>query len=340
MRISIINPRSSEALRRLILSVPHYEIAWIAHSGQEAIQRCAADKPDLLLMDLLLPGLDGITTTREIMQRSPCPILLMVSSVDQYTGKIFEAMGLGAKDVIAYPDSGNSPQAQHSQQALLRKIRNLERLHRPLKEATSYKAATMPSAAVQPRNTVNLPHLVLLGASTGGPGALAQILGGLPATLKAAVVVVQHMNQEFSFDLATWLNAQTPLTVQLAGVNDRPRQGQVYLAASNDHLILTAEGCFAYNPEPRQLHYRPSVDVFFNSVAQHWPHREIAVLLTGMGRDGAKGLLALRQKDWLTIAQDEDSCVVYGMPKAAKELNAATTVLSLPQIAPAILQSL
>ncbi len=339
MRISIINPRSSEELRRLILSVPHYEIAWIAHSGQEAIQRCATDKPDLLLMELLLPGFDGIATTREIMKRSPCPILLMVSSVDQYTGKIFEAMGLGAKDVIAYPDSGNSPQAHHSQQALLRKIRNLERLHRPLKAAALHHSAA-PTAAVNPRNTVNLPHLVLLGASTGGPGALAQILSGFPANLNAAVVVVQHMNQEFSFDLATWLNAQTPLAVQLAGVNARPRQGQVYLAASNDHLVLTAEGCFAYNPEPRQLHYRPSVDVFFNSVAQHWPHREIAVLLTGMGRDGAKGLLALRQKDWLTIAQDEGSCVVYGMPKAAKELNAATTVLSLPQIAPAILQSL
>jgi len=339
MRISIINPRSSEELRRLILSVPHYEIAWIAHSGQEAIQRCATDKPDLLLMELLLPGFDGIATTREIMKRSPCPILLMVSSVDQYTGKIFEAMGLGAKDVIAYPDSGNSPQAHHSQQALLRKIRNLERLHRPLKEAALHHSAA-PTTAVNPRNTVNLPHLVLLGASTGGPGALAQILSGFPANLNAAVVVVQHMNQEFSFDLATWLNAQTPLAVQLAGVNDRPRQGLVYLAASNDHLVLTADGCFAYNPEPRQLHYRPSVDVFFNSVAQHWPHREIAVLLTGMGRDGAKGLLALRQKDWLTIAQDEGSCVVYGMPKAAKELNAATTVLSLPQIAPAILQSL
>lgn len=349
MRIGIANHQNNSELRRLLLSVQGYEIAWVVHDGAEAVSRCEKDTPDLLLLNLVLPIIDAVEATRRIMHHSPCPILIMASSVETNAGKIFEAMGQGAKDVISLPLAGDGSQLQHNRTAFLKKIRTLATLHGPtvrsleLKRPAPAKRMTPPpdsTVARAPRPLATLhyqpPRLLVLGASTGGPGALAKILSTLPADFNAAVVVVQHVDQEFSFDLAAWLDSQTPLNVHLARNGELPAAGCVYVASSNDHLILTAGLKFSYTPEPRNLPYRPSVDVFFNSVAQYWPQPETAVLLTGMGRDGATGLATLRRKGWYTIAQDQATSVVYGMPKAAKELNAAVDILPLEQISTAV----
>lgn len=186
-------------------------------------------------------------------------------------------------------------------------------------------------------------RIIAIGASAGGPHALAEILSALPAQLPAAVLIVQHLNREFSSGLADWLDTQTSLPVCIAAEGRRPEKGRVYVAGTDEHLILNRNFTFSYVPGSKETPYRPSIDVFFRSLALCYAGTAksgdcMAVLLTGMGKDGAAGLLELRQKGCHTIAQDEKTSVIYGMPRAARDLGAAAEILSLHQIAPAILK--
>jgi len=339
MRISIVDQQHAQVLRTLIDSAPDYHIAWIAATAQEAFYRCLEDKPDLLLMALQLPDMDGIEATRHIMKYSPCPILLIASSLESCAGKIFAAMGEGAKDVINFSAQAQSDQEKH---ALLRKLRALATLHAPDSQKKHIEHTPKNKTSVQKPfvkvHKHDLPQLVAIGASTGGPHALVNLLQQLPSDLQAAVVIVQHLTEEFSFDLTAWLDTQSSLNVHLAIEGSQPRVGNVYIAHSDDHLVFDEHGSFLYTPHPQNIHYRPSVDVFFQSLAKHWCMPGVAVLLTGMGHDGAKGLAELKQNRWHTIAQDQKSSAVYGMPKAAKELGAALEILPLDKIGKAILQ--
>lgn len=332
MRIAIVNDTmlAAESLRRIVLSVPGYEISWVASNGMEAVNKASADRPDLILMDLIMPVMDGVEATRRIMNASPCPILVVTATVDGSAAKVFEAMGYGALDAINTPIMGNDTLAQKSRDALLKKIGMIAKLNTPSSEPVTVKPARQFSR-------VQIPPLVVIGSSTGGPKALSDLLSRLPSGLDAAVVIVQHVDEEFSASLVSWLDAQTVLQVRLARDGVRPLPGTIYVAGTNNHLVLTPDLTFSYTPEPKNIPYRPSVDVFFMSVAKHWPRTCVAVLLTGMGRDGAEGLAALRRAGWHTIAQDEKTSVVYGMPKAAKELNAVDEILPIEDIAPAIL---
>ena len=166
------------------------------------------------------------------------------------------------------------------------------------------------------------------------------MLSPLPRDLRAAVVVVQHIDAQFAPGLVSWLDGQVALPVRAAEIGQAPQAGAVLIAVSNDHLVLRADGRFAYQAEPLEEPYRPSVDVFFASLVQHWREPGVAVLLTGMGRDGGKGMQALRRAGWHTIAQDEASCAVYGMPKAAVELGGAVEVLPPEAIARSLRQRL
>jgi chemotaxis response regulator CheB len=168
---------------------------------------------------------------------------------------------------------------------------------------------------------------------------LAQIISGLPRDLRATVALVQHVDEQFAPGLASWLAGQTGHDVAAILANDQPIAGRVLLASTNDHLVLTREGTYRYTPDPADYPYRPSVDVFFQSIGQFWPGPIVGVLLTGMGADGAEGLLGLRRAGWHTIAQDQATSVVYGMPKAAAKLNAAVEILPVDQIASAIVNA-
>ena len=176
--------------------------------------------------------------------------------------------------------------------------------------------------------------LIAIGASAGGPSALATLLGGLPRNFPAAVVVIQHVDAHMAPAMAAWLDGHSTLAVRTAAEGDRPAVGTVLLAASADHLVLKAPARVGYSAEPRDYVYRPSVDAFFQSAQRWWRGDVIGVLLTGMGRDGASGLKALRDQGRHTIAQDEESSAVYGMPKAAARLDAAVDILPLARIAP------
>jgi len=175
--------------------------------------------------------------------------------------------------------------------------------------------------------------VLAIGASTGGPTAVAELLAALPGTLCAAVLVVQHLDQSFSKNLADMLGSQASLPVALAEPGDRLKPGRVYVAKGGDHMVLSCVNTLEYRREPVGTPYRPSIDALFESLAQSGLPRGVAVLLTGMGSDGAKGLLKLRQAGWFTIAQDKGTSAVYGMPKAARDLGAADLILPLQAIA-------
>lgn len=326
MRISIVNDMGMavEALRRVIQSAPQHQLAWIAQDGDEAVELCRQDRPDLILMDLIMPRMDGVEATRRIMKETPCAILVVTSSVGLNSKKVFEALGAGALDAVSTPvlhGGANSAGAS----ALLYKINSI----RPVEPPASPSTTIVPPKVVSP----HCDKLVLLGASAGGPAAISAVLAGLPPDFPAAVIVVQHLDAQFAAGLASWVGSQSKIPVRLAQEGDRPLGGTALIAATNDHLILRVNGTLGYTPDPKEYSYRPSVDVFFDSVRRHWKGEVAAVVLTGMGRDGAKSLKHLREAGALTIAQSKDDCVVYGMPKAAAELGAASEILSLDQIA-------
>lgn len=325
MRIGIVNDLALvvEALRRAIGLRGEHSVAWTAASGEEAVRRCAQDTPDLVLMDLLMPGIGGVEATRRIMAASPCPILIVTASVGGNAPLVFEAMGHGAMDATDVPALGVDPSPGVRQ--LLAKIDLIGRL---IVDAPAPPPRRAPSRGAGAR------RLIAIGASAGGPAALSELLGGLPANFPAAIVIVQHIDEKFALSMADWLNRFSPNPVRLAVAGERPRAGTVLLAGTNEHLVLAPGGALAYTREPAEQPYRPSVDVFFDSINAHWAGDIAGVLLTGMGRDGAKGLRALRLRGHYTVAQDQASSAVYGMPKAAADCGAAIDILPLNRIAP------
>jgi two-component system response regulator WspF len=331
MRVAIVNDLSlaREVLRRLVLSVPGNTVAWVAADGTEAVEKAAADRPDVILMDLVMPRLDGVEATRRIMKESPCPVLVVTATIPGHYELVIQAMGAGALDAVETPVLGPGATVQNGEKLLAR----LERL------ATARAMLTAPSLPVSHQtgtSSTDLPLLVVIGASTGGPAALAAVLSAFPANFPAAVLIAQHLGVDFVPGLVQQLAVRTPLPTRIARDGDRPTAGTVLIAASNDHLEVAPDRTLRYTPHPRSCPHRPSVNVLFSSAAACWPRLGVGVLLTGMDTDGADGLLQLHSLGWHTIAQNEETCVVYGMPKAAVEKRAATEILPLSQIGPSI----
>jgi two-component system, chemotaxis family, response regulator WspF len=333
MRIAIVNDvmMAVEAVRRVVIGSSGHQLAWVALDGEDAVARCAADTPDLILMDLIMPKMGGVEATRRIMASTPCAIVIVTANVDDNSSKVFEAMGAGALDAVNTPVL-ESPGASDGAAALLAKIETIRKL---IGAAPASRLSPPPNHAVEYQNGSSGP-LVVIGASAGGPAAAAKLLSQLPADFSAPVVLVQHVDSQFSRGLADWLDCQTALKVRLAQEDDRPSAGVVLLAANDNHLVFASPTRLSYTQYPLECSYRPSVDVFFKSVASFWRGDIVGIILTGMGRDGAEGLRILHEKGHHTIAQDRATSAVYGMPKAAAELQAASEILPLDQIGPRI----
>ncbi len=235
-------------------------------------------------------------------------------------------MGHGALDVVDTPALGVGD-AREAAAPLLRKILNIGWL-------IGDKPQRSRPAPTAQRSSASCKRLVAIGSSAGGPAALEVLLKGLPKDFSAAIVLVQHVDQVFAAGMAEWLASASGLDVRLAREGEPPQAGAVLLAGTNHHIRLLKNGTLAYTAEPVNEIYRPSIDVFFESVASYWNGDAIGVLLTGMGRDGAQGLKLMRQQGYLTIAQDQQSSAVYGMPKAAAAIDAAVEIRPLERIAP------
>ncbi|WP_213876983.1 chemotaxis response regulator protein-glutamate methylesterase [Pseudomonas sp. dw_358] len=331
MKIAIVNdmPLAVEALRRAIAFEPAHQIIWVAQDGAQAVERAEAQTPDLILMDLIMPVMDGVEATRQIMAKSPCAIVIVTVDRQAHMNRVFEAMGHGALDVVDTPALG-AGNPQDAAAPLLRKILNIGWL-------IGQRGAPVKTFQPAPRQSEQRERLVAIGSSAGGPAALEILLKGLPRDFPAAIVLVQHVDQVFAAGMAEWLSGVSGLQVRLASDGERPQAGVVLLAGTNHHIRLLKNGTLAYTAEPVNEIYRPSIDVFFESVAQFWTGDAIGVLLTGMGRDGAQGLKLMREQGYLTIAQDQQSCAVYGMPKAAAAIDAAVEIRPLERIAPRLM---
>jgi two-component system, chemotaxis family, response regulator WspF len=292
MRVAIVNDLSlaREVLRRLVLSVPGYSVAWVAEDGDEAVRKAAADQPDVILMDLVMPHTDGVEATRRIMRQSPCPVLVVTATIPGHYELVIRAMGAGALDAVETPVLAPDGSIRHGE-PLLARLAKLARL------AEAGKGSSDSVLLVPPRRDdagPDRPPLVLLAASTGGPDALAAVLGSFPRDFPAAVLIVQHIAPEFASALVNWLGTRCSLPVRAAVEGDTPTAATAFVAATNDHLEITPELKLRYTDVPHGNPYRPSADVLFTSAGRVWPRAGVAAVLTGMGSDGAKGLLRLK----------------------------------------------
>jgi two-component system response regulator WspF len=335
MRIAIANNNiaATDILRTVVYSQPGYEIVWIASNGTEAVHNTARNKPDLILMDLDLQVAEGLQAIQVIMEENPCAILIVTDEVPKHASKVFEAMGKGALDAQSTPAIDAAGNIKGGKE-LLRKVAVIERLiGKEVMDGTNEQMIK--------KSSVKYPKsMIAIGSSTGGPKALTEIVSHIPDVVNMPVVIIQHVDFQFVNGLVEWLAGHTKLKVIIAKEGMHPEDNTIYLAGTNDHLVIGNDLAFRYVAEPKDNPYRPSVDAFFMSIAHHWPGKGVAVLLTGMGRDGAQGLLALRKAGWHTIAQDEKTSVVYGMPKAAAQIDAAKEILPIEKIADAVVRQI
>lgn len=326
-------------LCEILGSDPEIEVVGEAQDGKLAIELCLRHRPDAITMDMMMPVMSGLAATEYIMAHCPTPILVVSASTNRgELFKTYDALVAGAVDVLEKPLGDASDTAWESN--FIATLRLVSRIR-----VVTHHRARLRAADHLAQRTVPMPlppigrnyQLAAIGASTGGPGAVVDVLQALPASFRLPILLVLHISEPFGAAFAEWLDGQTPRRVAYAqdGEPVATAAGRVVMAPPGQHLTVR-NGRFWLTREPERHSCRPSVDVLFDSLAQDCGAVTVACLLTGMGRDGATGLLAIREAGGFTIAQDEASCVVYGMPREAALLGAACRVLPLSDIGPAL----
>lgn len=312
--------------------VPFNDIVIIgeAANGADAVTMTENLKPDIIIMDIIMPVMGGLEATEAIMARCPTPILILSSTLEETDVKLaFTAIKKGALDIMGKPSGVNQLQNDFVAR-LVEKIRLLSRI-RVIHHINRPRARQCTPAPKLGGDR----SILAIGASTGGPKAVMSIVKSLPADFKAAVFIVQHISSGFARGFAQWLDMECALPVRLAVSGQLPRGGEVLVAPTDSQMMMEGDHLLLTDSPPVNC-CKPSIDVFFTSLAETKGAQTVSVLLTGMGRDGAQGLALLRENGSATIVQDEKSCAVFGMPKAAIALNAADEILPLSEIPSAI----
>jgi two-component system chemotaxis response regulator CheB len=355
-RLRILVVEDSLTIRRRFCEIlsadPELEVIGEAEDGKRAIELCEALRPDVMTLDMVMPVMSGLAATEYIMAYRPTPILIVSASTNRgELFKTYDALAAGALDVLEKPTVDEVDAAWERRFVatikLLARIKVITHPRARLGGARRPAAAVegcpvTPSASKRPDQPQSRHYgLVAFGASTGGPAAIVKILHALPRGLPVPVFFVLHIDEPFGAAFAEWLENQTPHRVSYARDGDLidSLRGQVIMAPPGRHMTV-AGARLRLSTDPPRHSCRPSVDVLFESLAADRGAQVLACLLTGMGRDGAAGLLAIRRAGGCTLAQDESTCVVYGMPREAVLLGAAQTVLPLEQIGPTIVQLL
>ncbi|MGU3361473.1 chemotaxis-specific protein-glutamate methyltransferase CheB [Methylobacterium sp. M6A4_1b] len=330
----------SLVVRQLLIHIvgrdPRLDVVAAVASGEEALATIGEVRPDVVSMDIRLPGIDGLETTRRIMAERPTPIVVIADSIEDSSLRIsMNALRAGALSVVEKPVATTHAGYDAAASEICTQLRIMAAVpvirRRPIGSEWAGRVATPPASAAL---RVPEPASVLaIAASTGGPPALARVIGALPASFPLPVLVVQHMGPAFMEGFATWLNGVVGLPVALAREGERAEPGRVYVAPGDRHLELGGGGHLRITDAAPVGGQRPAATALFRSVARHAGTRGLGVLLTGMGEDGALGLLDMRRAGGLTVAEDESTAVVFGMPAAAIRLSAAGTVLPLDRIA-------
>ncbi len=327
VRVLIVDdsPVAREVLKNVLEADAGIRVVGMAATGREAVELTARLRPDLVTMDLVMPGMDGMEATQHIMARHPTPILFLSAFIGQQGSySRSDALAAGALDVVEKPSPMPDPRWQTD--ALVKKVKALAQV-----TVVTHMYRAPRDARRQPIVSATASRLaaavVGIGASTGGPKIVDDLLSALPSTYGPAVLVVQHMAEGFMNAMVTSLRQRCVLEIKVAEDGDRLQPGRVLLAPPSAHLTVSSGGRVRIDDQPAVRGFRPSIDVMFASLARTYGARAAGILLTGMGVDGAAGLLAIREAGGKTLVQDEASCVVFGMPRAAIELGAVQHVL-------------
>lgn len=348
------SPVATIVLKRIFDASPEIQVVGTACNGLEALELIPKLQPEVICTDLNMAQMNGLEFTQEVMKKYPLPILVISASVQANdTQNVFQLLKAGALDVFPKPIGGLASDYDRLANELIAKVKVLS----GVKVFTRHQKLGVIETGDRPiAQTNQLPiqnyklssknlnyqtiKLLAVGASTGGPQALHSIISQFPANLPVPVICIQHISEGFLQGLVDWLGCESKLPVKIAGSGEFPQAGIVYFPPEKRHLELDCEGRFIYSEASPFSGHCPSVTVTFKSVANFYGRAAAGVLLTGMGRDGAEGMLAIARGGGLTIAQDRVSSVVFGMPKEAIALGAAQHVLPLGAIAPLLLAKL
>jgi two-component system chemotaxis response regulator CheB len=316
---------------------PELQVVGTASNGNEALLLIPQLHPDVITLDVEMPHLDGLSTLREIMRKFPLPVIMFSSLTKEGASETIQALILGAVDFIAKPDNRLDIRTEMGDIAAKIKLAAKAKVKSiVVRRQPSANSLTPEKPGKQVRPYRKITPVILIGSSTGGPGALSEIIPALPANLTSPVLIVQHMPSGFTRSLAERLNNISSLKVKEAEPGDELLIGQVLLAPGGFHMILDENERIALNQKPTVHGVRPSVDVTLNSLTQRFGRNVIAVILTGMGSDGTLGASILHSAGGHVIAEHEKTCVVWGMPRSVVEAGAASAVLPRSQIAKAI----
>ena len=329
------SPFVRQALSRMLSSAPDIEVAGMGADGREAIEKVKELKPDVVTLDIQMPRMDGLEALKRIMAENPVPVLLLSSVTREGASVTLRGLELGAMDFV-------DKSSVKGNMNLLALSEELQSKVRALAGVSQVHLTPVVWEVPEPRLAVaSLPHphraeVVVIGTSTGGPPALQAIIPRLPETFPAALIVVQHMPAGFTKSLAERLDARSALRVREAEDGDEIVPGQVFVAPAGRHLKVKKRGSVvrvALDEEPRSSLHRPSADVVMASVAKVYGEHALGILLTGMGSDGVEGLRAIQRAGGQTLAESPETCVIYGMPKAAVEAGVVDRSVPLDRVA-------
>lgn len=339
--IRVLVAEDSVTVRELLVAIlesdPDIQVVGQAKNGVEAIELTERLKPDIVTMDVHMPQMDGFEATKEIMARAPTPIIIVSSSISGSEVEMsLNAMRAGALMVVAKPDNPKSSDFDGRQGQLVQMVKALSQVKVVRRwtdrSARQEREPALPSQ--RPRRIAGAPaRIVAIASSTGGPAALQRILLDLPGDFPAPILVVQHIALGFAAGLADWLNASCGLRVKVAEHGERALKRTVFLAPDDRHIGVSADGRVTVVEAPPVAGFRPSGTYLFESAANAYGAAVAAVILTGMGRDGVDGLRAVKAAGGRVLAQDQETCVVYGMPREAVTAGLVDAVVGLPDLA-------
>jgi len=331
-------------LQEMINSDPQLEVAGQARDGRDAVTLADSLRPDVITMDINMPHVDGLQATAMIMSNHPRPIVIVSSESKEGAASTLRALELGAIDFVPKPSSGVDLDMRNIRDDLNRKlkiaakvrvVRTATRSKLPIPHAPAPASISATGAAVAAQNGGKFP-MIVVAASTGGPAAVMRVVGGLPKDLPAAVFLVLHMPAAFTKQFAIQLAEISPLQVKEAEHNEPPQPGSIYLCPGSHHLRLSSTGNIMLDSGARIDGYRPCADVAFETIASFARTFALGVVLTGMGGDGAKGVVAMKNAGGYVLAQDEATSVIFGMPSEAIKTGSVDDILPLDEIAAAI----
>ena len=345
IRVLIVDdePTIRLGIRNILEDDPELTVIGEARNGEDAIGLCMKLRPDIVTMDILMPGMSGYEAIRKIMDKTPCPIVVLTSLDSKAIMEVsFKALAFGALTVLQKPRSLNPENAEVKHlieqikiMAGVKVVRRHLSLDSPFPRPVNGRAQdTVPERHVFSSRMRKKARLIAIGTSTGGPPALQIILSGLPSNFSLPIVIVQHISHGFISGMADWLSATTRLRCKVGEYGEVIQSGTVYLAPDETHTVVSDNGLLLLDYSDPIGGHRPSVNALFESVAKNFRAEAIGILLTGMGQDGAEGLKAMHQAGAYTIAQDEASSIVFGMPGTAVRTGAVDEVISLNLIAP------